>query len=181
MPLHLKPNRERSLLRRHPWIFSGAVRKIDGVAEPGETVEIISGSGQWMARGSISPASQIIARVWTFEKDEPVDEQFFRSRVEKAIRFRKNLFGDDLPDACRLVYAESDSLPGVIVDKYGSYLVCQFLSAGAERWKGIFVRVLGDLIPCLAHQCADKPPPDVARSVHDCFHTRSFADGLSRC
>ncbi|MDD5694784.1 MAG: class I SAM-dependent methyltransferase [Bacteroidales bacterium] len=148
MSLYLKPSREKSLQRRHPWIFSGAVRKIDGVTAPGVTIEIISASGQWLARGALSPSSQIVARVWTFDQNEPVDEAFFYSRIEKAIRLRNGLYGEVLPDACRLVYAESDGLPGVIIDKYADFLVCQFLSAGAEYWKDTIVRILGSLITC---------------------------------
>ncbi len=149
MFLHLKPNRERSLLRRHPWVFSGAVQKVGGDADPGQTVEILSGSGKWLARGAISPSSQIIGRIWTFTQEEVIDEAFFMRRLQKSLSLRKMIYGDDLPDACRLVYAESDGLPGLIVDKYGDFLVCQFLSAGAEYWKKSIVQVLNTLIPCL--------------------------------
>jgi 23S rRNA (cytosine1962-C5)-methyltransferase len=145
--LHLSLNREKSLLRRHPWIFSGAIQKIKGAIEPGQTVDIISGSGQWLARGAVSPASQIIARIWTFNQNESIDEAFIHSRIEKAIRFRKWLYGGDLPDSCRLVFAESDELPGVIVDKYAGFLVCQFLSAGSEYWRKSIVKSLNELIP----------------------------------
>lgn len=148
MPLHLKPNRERSLLRRHPWVFSGAVQKIEGGADPGQTFEILSGSGKWLARGAISPRSQIIARIWTFAQDEVIDEAFFLRRMQKSVSLRKLIYGNVLPDACRLVYAESDGLPGLMVDKYGDFLVCQFLSAGAEYWKESIVQILSTLIPC---------------------------------
>ena len=148
MPLHLKPAREKSLLRHHPWIFSGAVRKIDEPCEPGQTIEIFSSSGKWLARGSVSPQSQIIARVWTFDPEERIDDSFFSKRIHKAILYREKLYGDVLPDACRLVYAESDGLPGIIIDKYGDFLVCQFLSAGAEHWKKTIVQLLNTLVPC---------------------------------
>ncbi|HNS17817.1 MAG TPA: class I SAM-dependent methyltransferase [Bacteroidales bacterium] len=148
MLLHLKPDRERSVLRRHPWIFSGAVGKIDKAAEPGQTMEIVSSSGKWLARGAISPASQIIVRIWTFDPVEEVDETFFQRRLKKAILYRQLLYGGSLSAACRLVYAENDGLPGVIIDKYGDFMVCQFLSAGAERWKDTIVRILEALIPC---------------------------------
>ncbi|HOW25519.1 MAG TPA: class I SAM-dependent methyltransferase [Bacteroidales bacterium] len=148
MPLHLKPDREKSLLRRHPWVFSGAIQRTEGGANPGQTVDILSGSGKWMARGAISPGSQITARVWTFDQQDMIDDSFFFRRIEKSVSFRKKLYGGALPDACRLVYAESDGLPGLIADKYGDFLVCQFLSAGAEYWKESVVQILHTMIPC---------------------------------
>lgn len=146
--LHLHPGRERSLLRHHPWIFSGAVRTMEGAVEPGLTADIVSDSGKWLARGAVSPDSQIIARVWTFSQDEKIGDAFFHSRVEKAVRYRRRLNAGSLPDACRVVFSESDGLPGVVVDKYADYLVCQFLSAGAEYWKKSIITSLNGIIPC---------------------------------
>lgn len=145
--LHLKPNRERSLLRHHPWIFSGAVQKIEGPYEGGTTVQVISSSGQWLATAALSPQSQIIARVWSFDQEEKIDSDFFRSKIEKAIHYRKKIFVKDLPSACRLVFSESDGLPGLIIDKYTEFLVCQFLSAGIEYWKDTIIDLLGELAP----------------------------------
>lgn len=130
----LKPGREKSLLRRHPWIFSGAVQQVEGEPVSGGTVDLLSSSRQFLARASYSPNSQIRARVWTFD-DKPVDEDFFRQKIRSAIQLRDtwNLTPDT--DSYRLIYAESDGIPGLIVDRYGDVLVLQSLTAGSEIWK----------------------------------------------
>jgi 23S rRNA (cytosine1962-C5)-methyltransferase len=137
----LKPGREKSLLRRHPWIFSGAVHHADESIASGQTVNVLSSAWQFLARASYSPTSQIRARAWTFE-DEPVDREFFRKRIRSAIQSRdtRNVKLDT--DAYRLIYAESDNLPGLIVDRYGDVLVLQSLTAGSEFWK----ETLADLL-----------------------------------
>ena len=130
----LKSGREKSLLRHHPWIFSGAIERVEGDPCPGETVEILSGERDCLGIGAYSPHSQIRVRVWTFQKDQPVDASFFRARIEQAIRSRAaRLTGKK--SGRRLINAESDGLPGLVVDQYAEFLVCQFLSAGSERWK----------------------------------------------
>lgn len=142
----IKAGREKSLRRGHPWIFSGAVGDVDGAPAPGETVEVVDSAGAFLARAAYSPSSQIRARVMTFDKDEPVDAALIRRRLEQAIALRRRL-GRLRPDgACRLVFAESDGLPGLIVDDYAGHLVCQFLSAGAEHWRGEIVAALGELL-----------------------------------
>ncbi|HSM72546.1 MAG TPA: class I SAM-dependent methyltransferase [Anaerolineales bacterium] len=142
MQVTLKKGRERSLLRRHPWIFSGAIHHVDGSSvASGSTVDLLSSDGQFLARASYSPASQIRARVWTFE-DEPVDKEFFRRRIRSAIRTRETWNLKPETDSYRLIYAESDNLPGLIVDKYNDVLVMQCLTAGAEYWKDTFADLL---------------------------------------
>lgn len=130
----LKPGREKSLLRRHPWVFSGAIHRLEGNPASGSTVDLISAEGHFLARASYSPASQIRARVWTFE-DEPVDEEFFRKRIRAAIHARDTWRLTPDTDSYRLLYAESDGLPGLIVDRYNDILVLQSLTAGSEYWK----------------------------------------------
>ena len=137
----LKPGRDKSLLRRHPWIFSGAVQQVTGDPIPGGTVDLLSSKWQLLARASYSPSSQIRARVWTFE-DEPIDKEFFRKRIRSAIDTRRTLNIDRQSDASRLIYAESDGIPGLIVDRYGDVLVLQSLTAGSEFWK----ETLADLL-----------------------------------
>jgi 23S rRNA (cytosine1962-C5)-methyltransferase len=132
--LLLKPGREKSLLRRHPWIFSGAVQQVTGGPASGEIVEVLSSNRQFLARAAYSPDSQIRARVWTFE-DEPVDAEFFLRRIRSAIATRQTLNIEAQSNAYRLIYAESDGIPGLIVDRYGDVLVLQSLTAGAEVWK----------------------------------------------
>jgi len=137
----LKPGREKSLLRRHPWIFSGAVQHMDGEPVSGATVDLLSSNKQFLARASYSPNSQIRARVWTFE-DEPLDTDFFRQKIQLAIDTRQKLGLENLSNAQRLIYAESDGIPGLIVDRYGDMLVLQSLTAGSEFWK----ETLADLL-----------------------------------
>ena len=139
--LILKPGREKSLLRRHPWIFSGAIHHLDEEPASGSTVNLFSADGHFLARASYSPASQIRARVWTFA-DEPVDREFFRKRIRAAIEMRRRLNVESDADSYRLIYAESDSLPGLIVDRYGDVLVLQSLTAGAEYWKDTLASLL---------------------------------------
>lgn len=144
----LKPTREKSLLRRHPWVFSGAVAKVMGNPQPGETVEVMSSQGQRLGRGAYSPRSQIVVRLWSFDHEEEICPGFFRSHLQRAIAGRQALAASKSLTAYRLVNAESDGLPGLIVDRYDGFLVCQFLAAGTEYWKEEIVRQLADLIPC---------------------------------
>lgn len=140
--LILKPGREKSLLRRHPWIFSGAVEQVTGSPRPGETVEVRDAQGNWLARAAYSPASQIRARVWTFDLEEAIDADFFRRRIQAALARRSALGLMAASDAMRLVHAESDGLPGLVVDRYGEVLVLQALTAGCELWR----ETLADLL-----------------------------------
>ncbi|MFZ0611880.1 MAG: class I SAM-dependent methyltransferase [Desulfobacterales bacterium] len=145
--VYLKPGRDKSLHRRHPWIFSGAIDRVDPAAAPGETVRVQAADNSPLASGAISPQSQIRVRVWSFDPAEEIDPQFFARRLDRALQARRLLYSDPAPSALRLVNSESDGLPGLIVDRYAEYLVCQFLSAGAEYWKGELVRQLAGLIP----------------------------------
>lgn len=143
----LKPGREKSLLRKHPWVFSGAIASVSGKAQAGETVEVITEKKELLGHGAWSPESQIRVRMWTFEAQEKIDTEFFHLRLERAIDARKRLRLDEYATAYRIVNAESDGLPGIVIDCYGEYLVCQFLSAGAEYWKQIIVEQLVQLLP----------------------------------
>ena len=130
----LKPGREKSLLRRHPWIFSGAIHHVDENIASGSTVDLLSSDKHFLARASYSPTSQIRARAWTFE-DEVVDNDFFRKRIRTAIRSRDTWHLEPDTNSYRLIYAESDGIPGLIVDKYNDVLVLQSLTTGSEYWK----------------------------------------------
>jgi 23S rRNA (cytosine1962-C5)-methyltransferase len=140
--LILKAGREKSLLRRHPWIFSGAVQEVEGEPVSGETVDLLSSNRQFLARASYSPTSQIRARIWTFLPNEPVDAEFFRRKIRAAIETRQRLGIASQANAFRLIYAESDGIPGLIVDGYGDVLVFQSLTAGSEFWKETLADVL---------------------------------------
>ncbi len=139
--LILKPGREKSVLRRHPWIFSGAVQRVDGEIVSGGTVDVLSSKGDFLARASYSPQSQIRARVWTFD-DEPVDKDFFRRQIKSAIHARDTWHLTPDTSALRLIYAESDGIPGLIVDRYADVLVLQSLTAGSEYWKETIADIL---------------------------------------
>ncbi len=145
--LVLKPGREKSLLRGHPWIFSGALAGAEGSPEKGGGVLVCDAKGTPLAKASYSPESQIVARVWTFDPGENVDEAFFERRVAQALALRKSLGFEAPRDAFRLLNAESDGLPGVVVDIYGNAAVCQISSAGAERWKGVIANCVARALP----------------------------------
>ena len=140
----LKPGREKSLQRRHPWIFSGAIKKTTGNPLPGETVAVYGADGRFAAMAAFSPDSQIRLRVWTFT-DEAIDGAYFRRRLARAAALRQALNFMESGTACRLVNAESDGLPGLIVDRYDNFLVIQFLAAGVEFFKDIIIRELNEL------------------------------------
>lgn len=138
----LKKGREKSLNRKHPWIFSGAINAVKDISKNGETVEIISGDGKFLGYGSYSSHSQISVRVLSFKPEDIIDKKFIQQKVEDAVQFRKKIIDEDLINAYRVINAESDFLPGVIVDKYADFLVCQFLSAGACFWKNDILEIL---------------------------------------
>ena len=136
--IRLKEGKERSLWRRHPWVFDGAVHS--GGGDAGETVRITSHAGEFLAWGAVSPASKIRVRAWSFDEAQRIDAAFLAATCATAVRARVRF--DIQSDAMRLVHGESDGLPGLIVDRYGDTLVVQFLSAGAERWKAILCDAL---------------------------------------
>jgi 23S rRNA (cytosine1962-C5)-methyltransferase len=140
--IRLKEGKERSLLRRHPWVFDGAIQS--GGGDAGETVRVTSHAGEFLAWGAVSPASKIRVRVWSFDEAQRIDAAFLAATCATAVKARARF---DIPsDALRLVHGESDGLPGLIVDRYGlgsdGVLVAQFLSAGAERWKAVLCDAL---------------------------------------
>jgi len=147
--LILKPGKEKSLLRRHPWLFSGAVERLKGEPAPGDIVRVLSADGAFLAQAAFSPRSQIRARVWTWSETEAVDETFFLRRLRAAVGEREPLPAFRHPQgALRLVHAESDGLPGLIVDRYADTLVMQVLAAGVEPWRETIARVLLELTGC---------------------------------
>ncbi len=145
--LTLKYGRDDSVLRHHPWIFSGAVHRLEGDVPPGGTVRVRNAQGRPLGMAAWSPASQIRARMWSFDPDAVIDADFFRQRIASAAALRAPLFDPARTDAYRLVASEADLLPGLIVDRYADVLVCQFLSAGAEHWRETILEVLGEHFP----------------------------------
>jgi 23S rRNA (cytosine1962-C5)-methyltransferase len=146
----LKSGRDKSVNRRHPWIFSGALERIDGTPQSGETVEIRSADGKPLALAAWSPQSQIRARVWSFDAASRIDAAFFRDRIDRAVALRSALSAQRHTNAMRLVHAESDGLPGLVVDRYADVLVAQFLSAGVEHWRDTILDALVQSTGCEA-------------------------------
>jgi len=142
----LKRNRARPVLQRHPWIFSGAIERIEGEVADGDVVEVRDAGRNWLARGTLNRRSQIVVRLLTWRQDESIDPAFWRRRLERAFAARRAIAGDPTTTAYRLVHAESDYLPGLIVDRYGEWLVVQFLTLGVERWKEELVSLLAGLV-----------------------------------
>ncbi|ABX06337.1 MAG TPA: 23S rRNA (cytosine(1962)-C(5))-methyltransferase RlmI [Herpetosiphon sp.] len=143
----LKPDRDKSIRQRHPWVFSGAVARRSGPVHPGETVDIISSEGVWLARGTASTHSQMVARLWTWQRDEELDPSFIRQRIERAIKGREQLHNDPQTNAYRVIFSESDGLPGLIVDRFADWLVVQLLTQGAVAHTAIIVAALAELMP----------------------------------
>ena len=136
--IQLRDGKERSLQRRHPWVFQGSVGS--GKADAGETVRVQSAGGQFLAWAAYSPSSMIRLRVWSFDETERIDAAFFERRVAQALAIRTRL--PIASDGLRLIHGEADGLPGLIVDRYADTLSAQFLSAGAERWKATMADAL---------------------------------------
>jgi 23S rRNA (cytosine1962-C5)-methyltransferase len=148
--LLLKKGREKSLRRRHPWIFSGAIERVAGKPKAGDTVEVRAADGAVLALAAYSPKSQIRARVWSFEPGTTTNAEWFKARVRQAVALREALPAARHTNALRLVHGESDGLPGVVVDRYADVLVAQFLSAGAERWREAILDALVEATHCEA-------------------------------
>ncbi|MEO5366542.1 MAG: class I SAM-dependent methyltransferase [Magnetococcus sp. WYHC-3] len=142
----LKPGREASLRRRHPWVFSGAIAQVRGQPLPGETVMVRDHSGQPLGRGAWSGNSQIRVRMWTHQPDEEVDPAFFRRRLQAALDLRGALPGRGADTSGRLVHAESDGLPGLVVDRYHRHLVCQLTTTGMDAWREVLFDLLADML-----------------------------------
>ncbi len=139
----LKPGREKSAHRRHPWVFSGAVESEADANQPGQTIRVESSSGKFLGYAAWSPKSQIRLRFWSFNERDRIDENFFYSRLQKAFSYRSS--SNVASNAKRLVHGEADGFPGLIIDQYNQVLVLQFLSAGMEYWREVLIRQLIDL------------------------------------
>ena len=141
----LKKTADSFIKRKHPWIFSGALEKVDGNPSKGETVQIFTSEKKLVGLGSFSPSSQIRVRVWTFNPEEKIDEAFFRGKIDQAKSLREKILNVSTTNAYRIINSESDGLPGLIIDRYGEYIVCQFLSSGVEFFKEVITDILNDM------------------------------------
>lgn len=138
--VYLKAGREKPVRQRHPWIFGGAIARIDDAAADGTVAEVVTEGGEPLARGYVNRKSQIVVRLLTWDPAEPMDDSFWRARLSRALAGR-----DAQSSACRLVNAENDGLPGLIVDRYGDWLILQSLTLGIETHKAAIVQALADL------------------------------------
>ena len=141
----LKPGKEKPVRLHHPWIFSGAIAQVDDRAADGDVIDVVSASGDWLARGYLNRRSQIRVRLLSWDASEQIDQEFWRGRLERAIRARSALAADLRTTAYRLVHAESDQLPGLIVDRYGDWLVTQWLTLGIDRHKATILQLLAEI------------------------------------
>ncbi|MEO0561138.1 MAG: class I SAM-dependent rRNA methyltransferase, partial [Chloroflexota bacterium] len=144
----LKQGKEKPVENKHPWVFSGAIRFVDNDPEPGDIVQVVNSKGDFLARGYFNPTSQIRVRILTWE-DEPIDEGWWRRRLRRAIGGRVQLqeaYGDGVQNAARLVNAESDYIPGLVVDRYGDWLVMQSLTLGIDVRKHEIAEILADML-----------------------------------
>jgi 23S rRNA (cytosine1962-C5)-methyltransferase len=160
MPIKItvQPGREKSLLRRHPWVFASALVPPKQKVNLGDTVDLVSSDGNWLARAAWSPHSQIQARVWTFNQNEIIDNGFFQRKIANAYASRQELIQRQGLTGYRLIAAESDGMPGITIDKYNNILVCQLLSAGGEKHREKIVWSLKKQFP----ECAIYERSDVA-------------------
>ena len=136
--IKLREGKERSLLKRHPWVFESSIAS--GKADAGETVRVVAHDGAFLAWAAFSPSSQIKLRAWSFDEAERIDAGFFERRIAAALAIRARL--PIASDGRRLIHGEADGLPGLVVDRYADTLVAQFLSAGVERWKPVIADLL---------------------------------------
>jgi 23S rRNA (cytosine1962-C5)-methyltransferase len=141
----LKAGKEKSLLRCHPWIFSGAVQRVEGSPDIGDTVQVRAADGRFLAYAAYNTQSQISLRIWSWREDEIINSDFFRRKMLNAISMRHALQLDRQSTGMRLIHGESDGLPGLVVDKYGDVLVLQLGSAGAEHWRDTFANILQEV------------------------------------
>ncbi|ALM71038.1 TPA: methyltransferase domain-containing protein [Vibrio vulnificus] len=153
--IYLVKGREKSVVRRHPWIFSRGIDRVEGNPQLGETVDVYGHDGKWLAKAAYSPESQIRARVWSFEKQD-INRAFFVKRIQEAQLLREDVIVRDGLTGYRLIAAESDGMPGVTIDRYQNFFVCQLLSAGAEHQKQNIVDALIEVFPdCNVYERSD--------------------------
>jgi len=181
----LKPGREKSVIQRHPWIFSGAIDKVLGEPSVGETVQVQDAKHNPVAVAAFNPHSSIRARIWDWNPDTKINSDFFKEKIDEAIKIRQSPLDGNLNNK-RLFYAESDGIPGLIVDRYSDWLVLQFLTAGVELWREKLVQLLKEIfhiqniyersdvevrelegLPLRTGSLCGKEPPDEAEIIEN--------------
>lgn len=144
--VRLRPGKEKPVLNRHPWVFSGAIARLDDGIRDGEIADVISARGQFLARGYVNRYSQITIRLLTWNEEDTIDRHWLRKRLDQALYGRQRLAAMEDCDAFRLINAESDGLPGLVVDRYGRFLVLQFMTLGMEQLRDEVVSELTELL-----------------------------------
>ena len=142
----LKKGKEKAVLHRHPWVFSGAIEQVKGKPENGDIVRLLDGKGAFMAYGFYNDQSRVALRLLEWDEDVKVDEQWFRDKVAVAVASRGTLLADGNTNTCRLIFSESDYLPGLIVDKYANHLAVQVLTSGIEKVLPVIIDELNRLL-----------------------------------
>ncbi|MFB3894887.1 MAG: class I SAM-dependent rRNA methyltransferase [bacterium] len=143
MQLILKKNEEKRIKAGHPWIFSNELSKVDK-CEPGEPVDVYDFRHQFIGRGYYNPHTLIAVRLLTRNKEEEINPEFFKRKINDAIKYRQQIY--PLDSSYRVVYSESDGLPGLIIDKYEKSLVLQILTAGMQKWQETVIQILVELL-----------------------------------
>lgn len=139
----LKPRKALPFFGRHPWVFQGAIERVEGSPAPGDAVALYSSDGQFIAWGLINPASKICVRLYSWDEARPLTDEFWQIRIDEAVRLRKDLFPQRGSEtACREVYSEADGLSGLTVDRYGEWLLVQLTSFALARRKDILLDAL---------------------------------------
>lgn len=144
--LVLKPRKARPFFGRHPWVLDSAIDRVEGEPADGDVVELISDRGQWIARGLFNSQSRIRVRLYTWHENEPLDDAFWRRRIEAALALRSTLFGHDREAAVRLIFSEGDGLSGLVVDRYADYLVVQVSALGMSMRLDRLIPILADIV-----------------------------------
>jgi 23S rRNA (cytosine1962-C5)-methyltransferase len=143
----LRGGRDKSVRLKHPWIFASAISAIEGSPSDGDTILVRTSEGEPLGRAAYSGASQIRARMWTWDAEEEVDEQFLFTKINSSIEKRKKFVISANADSYRLIFGESDGIPGLIVDQYKASLVIQILSGGVEQRKELICEMLNSIFP----------------------------------
>src|SRR3954453_3364829 len=143
----LKPRRAAPFYGRHPWVYPGAIERVEGEPADGAVVDLVSGADNFVARGLYNGRSKIRVRLFTWDPAEEIDEAFFRRKLTAAVHLRRELLGMGAPGtACRLVFSESDGIPGLIVDQYDRWLTVQFTSLGLAERRQMIAELLNDIV-----------------------------------
>ena len=145
--VHLKPRRAAPFFGRHPWVYAGAIERVEGAPKDGDVVDLVSSADNFVARGFWNSQSKIRVRLASWDQAVEIDDAFFRDRLEAAIRLRRDILGMTGPrQACRLVFSESDGLPGLIVDQYDRWLTVQFTGLGIALRRDVIADLLMDIV-----------------------------------